>query len=211
MSKATQIMPATRATARAQNTNKTKQEESSLSILQYRHDSPINKVCWNHDSSKLAVGGHDRCVTIYNTRSLSIQKPVLHIFKHDFVVLDLAWSKDSTLLAVCGGGGKGKHVVNEDKTNTFVVVYDMTKYAIYQQFECAAWITTISFSHNSKFFAAAGFDKTLTIYSVAERRIIKEYSFQSTIKTLGWSKDDKYISCGGADCCVTIIKTNKLV
>ena len=108
MSKATQILPATRTTAGAQITNKTKQEPSSLSVLQFRHDSPINKVCWNHDSSKLAVGGYDRCVTIYNTRSLSIQKPVLHRFKHDFVVLDLAWSKDSTLLAVCGGGGKGK-------------------------------------------------------------------------------------------------------
>ena len=210
MSKATQIVPAilTMEEKRKKKndneniTRSSKTKQNSLpSLRQFKHEAPIKKISFNHDSTALAVGGHDRCVTIYNTKTVShYNNNKIAKFQHEHNILSLSWSNDGKLLASCGGAGSLSGAGGR------VTLYNMVKKEIIKEFKAAAWISAVSFSHNSQLLAACGFDKKLTIYNVSEKEIMNEYAFPNTITTISWSHDDQFISCAGADCCATIIK-----
>jgi WD40 repeat protein len=118
MSKATQIVP---ATSTMEEKNKKRSDDENIarssmekqysleSLRQLKHEAPIKKISFNHNSTALAVGGYDRCVTIYDTNMIHNYNTIAK-FQHKHIILDLSWSKDGKLLASCGGAGKIKGI-----------------------------------------------------------------------------------------------------
>ena len=60
-------------------------------------------------------------------------------------------------------------------------------------------VNSIAFSHDSKYIAAGGEDKKLTVYDLTSKAQVHEFQHKRSVNSIAFSHDSKYIAAGGDD------------
>jgi dipeptidyl aminopeptidase/acylaminoacyl peptidase len=147
----------------------------------------VRSVAFSPDGEKIAAGGWDNLIRIYETRTAKL---LTTLKGHEAVVNSLAFSPDGKILASCG----------LDKT---VILWDPVKGAERHRLTGHTdWVLSLAFFPDGKSLASAGKDGTVRIWDVAtgkESRTLKDATAPSPIETLAISPDGKTIATGSWD------------
>src|SRR6266581_3722232 len=155
-------------------------------LYTYRgHSALVNAVAWSSDGKRIASGGDDRTVQVWDAADGG------HAFTyrgHSDVVDTVAWSSD------------GKRIASASYDQT-VQVWDAADggHAFTYQGH-SNLVEAVVWSPDGKHIASASFDKTVQVWDAADGGHVFTYREHSdVVDTVAWSPDGKRIASGSYD------------
>ncbi|KAI9002474.1 WD40-repeat-containing domain protein [Hyaloraphidium curvatum] len=166
------------------------------------HDAAVLVVRWSPDGKRLATGGDDRAVMLWERDDEAVEfggprneegyRVVKVLRGHDSDVVDLAWSVDGDLLATCS-------------LDRSVVVWDARGHEIIRRFHGhEGHVKGVAFDPLGTYLASCADDKTMRIWSLRGRPAdwavehVVEVGFEGGMGTwfsrLSFSPDGAYLA-----------------
>lgn len=157
-------------------------------FLTYRgHSSWVQSVAWSLDGKRIASGGGDLTVQIWDTTSGT---HTLTYHGHSSWVHSAVWSLDGKHIA---SGGDYTVQIWDATTGTRVLTYNGH----------SSWVQSVAWSPNGKYIVSGSDDHTVQVWVAMTGGQVFTYSGHpggsSGVKSVAWSPDGKYITSGGAD------------
>ncbi|KAL7418351.1 HIR complex subunit [Cryptotrichosporon argae] len=172
------------------------------------HVGPVLTVRWAHHGRFLATGSDDKVVMIWNldasgggrlwgSDEVNVEnwKPLKRLSAHDADVVDVAWSRDDSMLASVGLDS----VVNIWSGYTFERLRTLSGHV--------GFVKGVTWDPVGEFLATQSDDKTVKVWSTQGWSVVNtvskpfERSPQSTFfRRLSWSPDGAFIAASNAMC-----------
>ncbi len=149
------------------------------------HTLPVFTVAWSPNGQRIASGGADRTVQIWNPDGTNIST----YLGHSASVSAVAWSSDSLFIA-SGSADKTAQVwPSYDTSNTSLVV---TYHNHTNNVRTIAWP-----NHDGTHIASGGDDGTAQIWNPLKGTKIFSFPVHTLIWSVAWSPDNKSLASGG--------------
>lgn len=151
----------------------------------HRHPQGIRALAWSPNGARLATGGEDGAVRLFDATTGQHQ---VTYKKHRASITALAWSPDSQQLASAG----------EDGT---VQVWDAASGKKRRTFRGALGTRAVlAWSPNGTWLAGGGSDPCVQIWDITTGRPLSTYEEQADAVTcLAWSPDSSLLASGSVD------------
>ncbi|WP_433677712.1 toll/interleukin-1 receptor domain-containing protein [Nocardia sp. CA-119907] len=177
------------AARRAEHTLKANNALSAAKTLQAwlfnaSHGLEVLSVAWSPDGSRLAVGGRDKAVRVWDAATGGLQWTTLGRVGG---ITSVAWSPDGRTLAVGGAHGVGLHDASTGG-------HRLTLRGHSGRVESVAW------SPDGRFLASAGRDHTVRIWDAqgGESTLVLR-GHTAGVESVAWSPDGRHIASAGND------------
>ena len=145
----------------------------------------MRSLAWSPDATRLASGGGDDHVTVWNPNNGSA---IYTYTQQHNTINGLAWSPDGKRIA-SGSSDKTVHIWAAETGADQVICQGHTKA-----------VNAVAFSPDGKRIASASDDATVRIWSGETGQHLFTYEgHKKGVNTLAWSPDGTYIASGGVD------------
>jgi WD40 repeat protein len=166
------------------------------------HQSPVHTIAWSPDGKRIASGGEDKAVHIWEptkepakrgflgtlTQMLSSDRKPARLHGYQGRINALAWSPD------------GRRVAAATSTYQSIVWEVSTTIIVASQTTNSAGVNTIAWSPDGKLLASGGNDKAVQIWNPATKHMTFPYrGHTGYVLALAWSPDGTRIASGGVD------------
>jgi WD40 repeat protein len=147
------------------------------------HSGTVRSLSWSPDGKKLASGGDDHTVQIWDARQLT----ALYTYHgHAARVNAVAWSPPD-----------GNYLGSADQNGVVQIWQATTGGSTFPTADQAA--TVVEWSHNGKYFAS-GYGETIQVQEAETSNVVAVFTRHvDTVLTLSWSPDDTLIATGSID------------
>jgi len=154
----------------------------NTTVRTFQRNGIVTALSFSFDGSKIAIGGYDKQVGIYNTNNGII----LHTIQCDSQVYSVVFSKtaNNELLAV-GGLDKKATIYNVD-----------SGWAIKYSFPQNRHVMAIAFTSDGKKIAISRKNKTVVVYNISNGEKWKEYNVGAIGTSLCFSPNDNKLAIG---------------
>lgn len=160
-----------------------------------REDSSIYTLAWSPDGSRIAWGGGDNKVNIWDAQT---RRQLVSYKGHNSSVHTLAWSPDSRQI-VSGGADDAVHIWDA-ATGRNAATY----------FKHSAAVTGVVWSSNGQRIVSGSHDKTAQVWNAITGTTLTTYrGHAERIQTVAWSPDGSRIATGSGDGSVHIWDAGK--
>lgn len=167
-------------------------------LLTYKgHSGPVYAVSWSHDGKRLASGGVDQTVQVWN----AAKGTLLCTYKgHSKQVNSVVWSPQSKRIASCSGGlftdTNPVQIWNPTSGEcTLIYTSQGSFYTVY----ALAW------SPDGRYIAFGGYDNKVQVWdATTDKRVSLCQGHTNTVRTLAWSPDSKRLVSASNDGTVRI-------
>lgn len=152
------------------------------------HTREVWTVAFTHDGGKLASGGPDNTVNLWDLSTYNERPTTIFRLSEDVDIRSLSFSKDDRLLAVgCGDG--------------IVRLWDVVKSRELPPLgNEGAHLFQVRFSPDGKTLAASSFDGTIKLWNVGDwREVITLRGHAAAVQSLAFSRDSKTLASGSGD------------
>jgi len=162
-----------------------------LTTTIYRgHSGPVWCVAWSHDGARIASGGVDKTVQVWDANTGSLSYPHKD---HRGGVASVTWSPDDYSIA---SASYDKTVQVWNSTGDYLI--GVSKPITYRNH--TDLVLAVAWSPNSKHIASGSHDKTVQVWDAKSGELVTKYSGHSdAVKAVAWSPDSKYIASGSGD------------
>jgi tetratricopeptide (TPR) repeat protein len=156
----------------------------------------VHCITFNPAGDRLAVGGRDKVVHIWNLTTRVSGRNL----KHDHWVLGLAYSPDGKVLASCGGS------VDKTKPAAELKLWDVAGGNISRPLHGhAAAVLAVAFSPDSALLVSGSSDKMAVVWDVVTGKPRAPLpGHQDQVRAVAFSPDGKYIATGSIDSVVKL-------
>jgi len=149
-------------------------------VREIERDGCVNAICFNLDG-KIAIGGEDNKVIIYDTASGGDTKEI----NQDSPVFAVAFSSNGEQIAV-GAGNRA-------------IIYESTTGAVVTEIQRNDLVRAVAFSHDGSKICVGGWDKKTVIHDVISGTILREIYRDRAIIAITFSPNDSQILVLGGD------------
>ncbi|HTK09030.1 MAG TPA: serine/threonine-protein kinase [Ktedonobacteraceae bacterium] len=148
------------------------------------HSGWVGAVGWSWDGKRIASGGYDQTVQVWNAADGS---NVSTYHGHSDVVYAVMWSPD------------GKQVASASNDST-VQVWDAADGSKVYTYRHDAWVNTVAWSPDGRYIASGSADTTVQVWDVAIGNSVYTYhGHTDSVNAVAWSPDGKQIASGSWD------------
>jgi WD40 repeat protein len=160
------------------------------------HADAIYALAFSPDGTRLATGGYDRVIHIWNippglpADSVFLDKPKLTLKDHSDAIYALAWHLDGNLLA----SGSADRSVKLWDTATGKRLHTLG--------DATDWVYCLAWSPDRKHLAAGSVDKTLRVWEAnadGAKLILSAFAHEKPIWRLAYTADGKLLYTVGED------------
>jgi WD40 repeat protein len=155
-------------------------------IASMMSQSYFASVAWSPDGSKIAVGGTDKSVQIFNGNTFSL---ITTLVSHLDQINTVAWSPHSTKLA--SGSLDGTVIIWEAATGKKIGTFQLPK---------GDGVTSVVWSPTGKKFAVGSLDQSLRFLNVDSWQLDKQIVAADSpfwVNSIAWSPDEMKIATAG--------------
>jgi hypothetical protein len=151
----------------------------------------INAVAWSPDGRQVAIGvsssGENQAPNVFLTAPATLE-PQMRLRAADGLVWSVAWSPDSTRLAIA---------------TIHAQVWEATTGKVLWTTSGFAW--RAAWSPNGAYLATADSDGTCQIWEASSGRLLMTYhGHTDAVNAVAWSPDSRLLASGGADATVHV-------
>ncbi|WP_422442147.1 MULTISPECIES: WD40 domain-containing protein [unclassified Endozoicomonas] len=148
----------------------------------------VRSVAFNHDGTRLAVGGDDKKVRIYDPVSPST--PLATLSDATGAVRSVKYNHDSTQLAV---GGQDQKVRIYDSNDLSISPHTLS--------DASDWVMSVDYNYDGTQLAVGGRDKKVRVYDPRDLsifpRILQDSNGQ--VRSVKYNHDGTQLATGGSD------------
>lgn len=150
----------------------------------FGHKAKVNSVSFCDNASFLASGSDDKTVKVWNIR---MRKEELVFTGHTFNVLSVAFSPD------------GKIVISASSDKS-IILWNLQKKAQEHKFTYGSQTMCLSFTSDSRYFAAGGLDNQIKVHNVFGKRWeLGLDGHTQAVLSVAYSSTQQYIVSGSMD------------
>jgi 5-formyltetrahydrofolate cyclo-ligase len=151
-------------------------------LLQVSHHDEVSSVAFSPDGTRLATGGGDGIVSIWDAGTGEEQLRL----GHEQFVLTVAFSPGGTRLATGGGDGKAR-------------IWDAVTGELFWEFAHGEWVHAVAFNAHGTSLATGSRDATARIWDVVTGAENLRVSHADAVYAVALSPDGKRLATGCAD------------
>ncbi|MCA9126040.1 MAG: protein kinase [Planctomycetales bacterium] len=152
--------------------------ERSQGLLLGKHAREVRSVSWSADGTKVASGGIDLRVKVFDIQNAS----QIWEFSHEQHVICVEWHPQRSLLASSGNDG-------------IVRIWNIDTGQLYEEFDIGNGAQSLDWSSDGNQLLVGTWDKKASIWDLETKQIVREVpGYTSVINVAKWNRDQSQVA-----------------